>query len=556
MVNEPALTPERLLRRLEWRVVRHLDGRLQGEARTLLRGSGTDVVDLHEYQPGDDLRRIDWNVTARTDVPHVRGYLEDRDVTAWLLLDRSPSMRFGPADRLKQVVVAEIAGTMAQMLARGGNRVGAVIFDQEVDEIVPPGTGRRQVLRILFRLMRNEPEPARDRRPTALAGPLRAALGIARRRCVIVVVSDFITEPDWERSLTLLARRHDVVAIQVIDRREFELPAVGLIWVEDAETGEQIFVDSDDVGFQQRLREAARQRQALLNEAARSAGVDLFTVSTDEDLVRALMRIVLALARPEAGIAEPRREGTVVLAFDVSSSMGATDVAPSRMEAARTAARAFVQAQPESIRIGVVAFAATGVISQRPTADRAAVLEAVDRMAPQGGTSLARGIETSLSAIVDRKLSLESSSGQGSSAVEPPGIDVGYYGSAAVILLSDGENTDGPDPESAAAAASTAGVRVYPVGLGSPKGTVLKIDGFSVATALDERGLRQIATTTGGQYFNAADAAELVRIYRSIDLSWTVRTRQVEVSALFALAAALMLGLGSALSLAWFGRVV
>jgi uncharacterized protein (DUF58 family) len=295
MVRQPALTPERILRRLEWRVIRRLDGRLQGDYRTMFRGTGVDVVDLREYQPGDDLRHIDWNVTARTDVPHVREYVEDREVTAWLLLDRSASMGFGPIERRKHVVLTEIAAAVAQLLARGGNRIGAVLFDTEVEAVVTPGHGRKQVLRIISRLLPSRDDDAATdgagRRPTDLAVPLRAALGIARRRSLVVIVSDFISEPGWERPLAQLAQRHDVVAVQVVDRREFELPAVGMIYVEDSETGEQIFVDSSDPGFQRRLRAAADERQAGLSAAARSAGIDLFTVSTDEDLVRALGRI-------------------------------------------------------------------------------------------------------------------------------------------------------------------------------------------------------------------------------------------------------------------------
>jgi uncharacterized protein (DUF58 family) len=308
-VSDPtALTPERILRRLEWRVIRRLDGRLQGDYRTLLRGTGVDVVDLREYQPGDDLRHIDWNVTARMDTPHVREYLEDREVTAWLLLDRSASMGFGPIERRKHVVVAELAATIAQLLTRGGNQVGALLFNAQVDEVIRPASGRNQVLRILSRLLR---EPARatamdakpskwsrssrdqptDRSTTVLAEPLRAVFGIARRRSLVVIISDFITEPGWERPLAQLGHRHDVVALQVVDRREFELPAVGMIYVEDAETGEQIFIDSADPAFQRRLRAAADERQAALNATARSAGIDLFTVATDEDLVRALARI-------------------------------------------------------------------------------------------------------------------------------------------------------------------------------------------------------------------------------------------------------------------------
>jgi uncharacterized protein (DUF58 family) len=224
-------------------------------------------------------------------------------------------MDFGPVERRKQLVLTEVAATVAQLLARGGNQIGALFFDAEVEEVIPPGHGRNQVLRIVSRLQAGaRPAPsagpkaapaARARRfgrrpkddprpqgsPTDLAVPLRAALGIARRRSLVVIVSDFISEPGWQRPLALLARRHDVVALQVVDRHESDLPAVGMIYVEDPETGEQIFVDTDDQAFTARLREAADRRQAGITADARSAGVDLFTVSTDEDLVRSLARI-------------------------------------------------------------------------------------------------------------------------------------------------------------------------------------------------------------------------------------------------------------------------
>jgi uncharacterized protein (DUF58 family) len=291
-IETAALTPERVLRRLEWRVLRRLDGRLQGDFRTVFRGNGVDVADLREYQFGDDLRHIDWNVTARTDTTHVREYVEDREVTAWLLLDGSASMDFGPVERRKHVVLTEIAATVAQLMSRGGNRVGAMFFDTSVRETIPPGHGRNQVLRVLTRLMR-APPAARGAEPgiTDLGAALRAALGILRRRSLVVIVSDFVSRPGWQGPLGQLAQRNDVVAIQVVDRREFDLPAVGMIYVEDAETGEVIFVDTDDPGFQRRLRAGADERQASLVADLRSAGIDLFTVSTDEDLVRALFRI-------------------------------------------------------------------------------------------------------------------------------------------------------------------------------------------------------------------------------------------------------------------------
>ncbi len=297
------LTPERVLRRLEWRVLRPLDGLLAGEHRTLHRGSGVDVADLREYAPGDDLRHVDWNVTARTDVAHVRQYLEDRDVTAWLVLDRSPSMEVGPAGRAKDRVLVEVAATLAQTVVRGGGRVGAVLFDDAVRETVPPGRGRPQTLRLISRLLA-PPAPRTGRTTTDLASALAAAAGLARRRGLVVVVSDLLTgddgdgdHPAWERPLALLARRHDVVVVRVTDPREGDLPAVGMVWVEDAETGEQIFLDTDDEAFRARLAAAAGARLEALTAAVRRCGADLHSVSTDDDLVRVLARVAAVRRR-------------------------------------------------------------------------------------------------------------------------------------------------------------------------------------------------------------------------------------------------------------------
>ena len=296
MGQTPGLTAERLLRQLEWRVVRPLDGRLQGDYRTLFRGTGVDFSDLREYEPGDDPRHIEWNVTARLDTPFVREFVEDRELTAWLLLDHSASMGFGPVDRQKDLVLAELATTIAHVLARGGNRVGAAVLDQGIETVIPPATGRTQVLRIAGSLLERRASAAQ--RATAQGGAvtdlavlLQAANGLARRRSLLVVVSDFISAPGWEVHLGRLALRHEVVALQVSDPREFELPSAGMIYVEDAETGEQIFVDTDDPGFRARLRAAADERELELEAATRKAGVELHRVSTDEDLVRALVRI-------------------------------------------------------------------------------------------------------------------------------------------------------------------------------------------------------------------------------------------------------------------------
>lgn len=292
--DRPVLTPERLLRRLEWRVLRRLHGRLPGDHRTVLRGTGVDVADLREYRFGDDLRHVDWNVTARTDVPHVREYVEDREVTAWLVLDRSASMDVGPVGRAKDTVLVEVAAATAQLLARGGNRVGAVLFDTGVRVTIPPGSGRTQVLRILSRLLRPAPGPVDggEAAGTDLAAVLHAVGAMLRRRSLVVLVSDLLSADGWQHPLGMLARRHDVVAVQVLDRRELDLPAVGMLYVEDAETGEVIFVDTDDPGFRARLHAAAEERQAALRADLRAAGLELHTVATDDDLVRALLRIV------------------------------------------------------------------------------------------------------------------------------------------------------------------------------------------------------------------------------------------------------------------------
>jgi uncharacterized protein (DUF58 family) len=289
------LTPDRVLRRLEWHVIRRLDGRLQGNYRTLLRGQGTDFRDVREYETGDDVRHIDWNVTARMDEMYVRQYTEDRELTAWLLLDHSPSMGFGPVDRTKEHVLQEVAVTIAKLLVRGGNRVGAVVYDNDSVRTIPPRQGRTQVLALTRELLR----PAHGRGTvTDLRQLLDTAARVIRRRSLIVLVSDFISEPGWERSLLRLTERHEVVAVRLVDPREFDLPDAGLIVVEDAETGEQLMVDSSDPEFRRRLRAAGEERELAVRQAAQRAGVDLHVVSTADDLVGALVRIVSSRKRP------------------------------------------------------------------------------------------------------------------------------------------------------------------------------------------------------------------------------------------------------------------
>lgn len=284
----PARTPERILQRLDWHVIRRLDGLLQGEYRTLFYGAGVDFADLREYQPGDDIRYIDWNVTARMNTPYVRQYTEDREITAWFLLDLSPSMDFGSRQSLKRTVLVDCVATLARLLTRHGNRVGAVFYGRRVEHTIPPTSGKVQVLRLINELVK---QPELPQAPlTDLSPLLNAALQRTKRRSLIFVVSDFISAPGWERPLRLLAQRHEVTAVHVTDPREAELPDVGPIIMEDAETGEQVYVDTSDRQFRQRFKEAYRRRDAALRETCARAGVDILTLSTDEDLVRAIVR--------------------------------------------------------------------------------------------------------------------------------------------------------------------------------------------------------------------------------------------------------------------------
>ncbi|MGJ6967428.1 DUF58 domain-containing protein [Streptosporangium sp. G11] len=285
-----ATAPERLLLRLEWKVVRRLDGRLQGAHRTAHRGSGIDFTGLRAYSDGDDARHIDWNVTARLDEPHLRVFTEDRELTVWLVLDRSASMAAGRPGRGKHDVLAELALVLARLFGRGGNRVGALLFDTGTLRVVPPGTSRRHALRIGAELERTS--KTRGGTTTDLAEMLDAAGRLARRRALIVVLSDFIGDGDWERSLQRLARRHEVVALRIVDTADDVLPEAGLIVVEDAETGEQLVVDSADPLLRVRLRAAVDARDARLKAGMRRAGVPVHRIDTDRDLAEALVEVV------------------------------------------------------------------------------------------------------------------------------------------------------------------------------------------------------------------------------------------------------------------------
>src|SRR5262245_33575874 len=279
--------PEQLLRRLEWTVIRRLDGLLHGDYRTLFRGAGLDLADLREYQYHDDVRHIDWNVTARLQVPYVREYHEERELTAWFLLDLSPSVEFGSKEK-KRTISTEFVGVLARALSRRGNRIGAVFYGDKVDTAIPPQSGRRQVLQLLQRMM-SRPVLKRSA-ATDLTAFLRSAYRMMPRRSLVFLVSDFISTPGWGDALGLLARRHEVVAVRLYDPLEMEMPDLGLFTIEDAETGEQLFIDTGDKGFRARFAAAAARHERELRAGLARAGVDCLELLTGEDLADTLLR--------------------------------------------------------------------------------------------------------------------------------------------------------------------------------------------------------------------------------------------------------------------------
>jgi len=277
-----------ILRRLEWTVLRRLDGMLHGDYRTLFRGFGLDLADLREYQYNDDVRHIDWNVTARMQQPYVRTFNEEREVTAWFLLDLSPSLDFGSSSTLKRGVSAEFVAVLARLLTKHGNRVGALFYGDEIDTVIPSRAGRRHVLGLLSRMTRRETRAQSGE--TDLASFFHAAGEMMKRRSLVFVVSDFVSRPGWGAALARLARRHEVIAVRLYDPLEMELPDLGLIVVQDAETGEQVLVDTHDPRFRSRFAEAAKRRETQTRTFLHQAQVDTLELCTDDDLADAIFR--------------------------------------------------------------------------------------------------------------------------------------------------------------------------------------------------------------------------------------------------------------------------
>ena len=283
---------ERALRRLEWTVIRRLDGLLQGDYRTLMRGSGLDLADLREYQHHDDVRHIDWNVTARLQTPHVRVFTEDREMAAWFVLDLSRSVDFGSGLKAKREISAGFVGVLARLLTRHGNRVGALVYGNDLEAVIPPRSGRRHVLHLLHAMERraDKADGPAQKGMTRLDDLLKSAATLMPRRSTVFVVSDFLSEPGWERPLGQLVQRHEVIAVRLFDPLELELPDLGLVPLRDAETGEQLWVDTHDAGFRKRFARLAAEREATLRASLAKAGVDALELSTSDDLVEAIVR--------------------------------------------------------------------------------------------------------------------------------------------------------------------------------------------------------------------------------------------------------------------------
>jgi Ca-activated chloride channel family protein len=260
--------------------------------------------------------------------------------------------------------------------------------------------------------------------------------------------------------------------------------------------------------------------------------------------------LFVALARPEMELKTPRREGTVILAFDVSASMRADDVAPSRLQVAKRTGRALVEMQPRNIRIGVVTFGSGGFEVQPLTRSRDDVLQAINRLQPEGSTVLRDGILAGLNAIAGDPLPIDLEA----LAAGAPQPAVKFLGSSAIVMLTDGEDTSDADPLPAAQIAAESGVRIYPIGIGTPGGAVIETDGVRQATRLNEPLLREVAQSTNGEYFRTERASQLDEIYDSIDLRLTFRGEMTEVTSIFAGAALVFLLVAGALSMAWFGR--
>jgi uncharacterized protein (DUF58 family) len=300
---------EAVLRQLELLVTRRLDGLLQGDFQGLIPGAGSEAGDGRVYRPGDDVRRMDWNLTARTAVPHVRETIVDRELETWLLVDGSASLDFGTADCEKRDLALFAAAAVGFLTARQGNRLGTVLATPTGTVTRPPRTGRTPLLARLHELAVYRAPQASDAAAAraGFADAIEATRRVARRRGLVVVVSDFLEPPDWERPLRVLAAHHEVLAIEVVDPRELELPPVGLLMLVDPETGRRVEVQTTSAKLRARFAAAAANQRAGIATSIRRAGVGHLQLRTDRDWLRDIVRFVLTRRRGRAGRPVPAR---------------------------------------------------------------------------------------------------------------------------------------------------------------------------------------------------------------------------------------------------------
>lgn len=285
------INPEDFLRQLEWTTLRKLDGQLQGDYRTWFKGSGLELADLREYQTHDDVRHIDWNVTARMQTPYVREHQEDREMTTWFLIDLSRSLNFGSAEHTKKNLASSFTGVFARLMTRRGNRVGAILFtgaSAKIDALLPAKTGKAHVLQILDLLLNTQSltnSPATD-----LKVLLQSAQALLKKRSTIFVISDFISQPDWEKSLGELNKSHDVIAVRLCDPLETQLKNIGLFIMEDSETAEQMMIDTNDPFFQKKYAQLTQEHADYLTKTFQNTGTDCIELYTDEPIHESILR--------------------------------------------------------------------------------------------------------------------------------------------------------------------------------------------------------------------------------------------------------------------------
>ena len=258
-----------------------------GEYHSAFKGRGMSFSEVREYQYGDDVRDIDWNVTARFNKPYIKVFEEERELTVMLVIDLSESLDFGTVRQTKRDMVTEIAATIAFAAIQNNDKIGVIFFTDRVEKFIPPQKGRKHILYIIRELLNFEPQSSR----TDISVPLQFLTNALKKRCTAFVISDFIDNGDFKNAMTIANRKHDIVAIQVYDRRLAELPKVGLIKMRDAESGEEIFVDTSSSKVQSAQREWWRSQREKLDETLKKSRVDSVSIRTDQDYVKALMNL-------------------------------------------------------------------------------------------------------------------------------------------------------------------------------------------------------------------------------------------------------------------------